>query len=125
MKYLVCILLLAIGATLLGVGYSNYSALVARENSWNENQAKFDETNWQLAHSMGTESRWKSGPKKEFDKKFPMILMAIGGISSLLGLFSLALPSDKSPQFTEPVPERQSPAPEQEPRKRKRYEIQG
>ncbi|WP_254506632.1 hypothetical protein [Anatilimnocola floriformis] len=96
MKYLICILLLVIGAALLGVGYSNYSALVARENSWNANQAKFDETNWQLAQAMGTESGWKSGPKKEFDKNTAVVTLGIGGIACLMGLLALAIPGSKA-----------------------------
>lgn len=95
MKYAISILLLVIGIALLGVGYSNYSALTAREQSWNDNQSKFDDSMWSINDAMGTESRFQSGPKKEFDKSVPTMMLGIGGVACLLGLLALAIPGSK------------------------------
>lgn len=93
MKYPVSILLMVIGLALFGVAYSQYSSIETREQTWNTNQAKFDEGNWQLSQAMGTESQWKAGAKKEFDKSIPTMLLGLGGIACLLGLLALALPA--------------------------------
>lgn len=95
-KYAISILLLAIGVALLGAGYSNYSALIARENSWNENQSKFDDSMWKIHDAMGKESQFQHTPKKEFEKTIPAMMLGIGGVSCLLGLFALAIPGSKA-----------------------------